>query len=105
MDPLALEGMALFEGSAECWACHTVLGSARSRGIKGPSLSHLAARGRIAAGLIENNKTNLRKWLVDPNAVKPGNIMYRDAKVYTEPERKLTEAQVSALVAYLRSLK
>jgi cytochrome c oxidase subunit 2 len=105
VEPQALEGKALFEGSAECWACHTVLGSARARGTKGPDLSHLASRGHIAAGLLENNQANLRKWLLDPNAVKPGNIMFRDAKVYTEPERKLTEAQVSALVAYLRSLK
>ena len=105
VDPLAKEGMALFHGPAECWACHTVSGSDRARGTKGPDLSHVASRRHIAAGLIENNKTNCRKWLEDPNAVKPGNIMLRDAKVYTDPDKRLMEPQVSALCAYLRSLK
>ena len=105
VDPLAVEGKALFEGAAECGLCHTVSGSDRARGTKGPDLSHVASRRHIAAGLLENNKINLRKWLENPEDVKPGNIMYKDARVYTRPEKKLTEAQISALVAYLRGLK
>ena len=105
-EPLALEGMALFEGNdAQCWACHTVAGSKKARGTTGPNLSHLAGRGHIAAGLLENSKPNLMKWLEDPEDVKPGNIMARDAAVYNDPDKRLSEAQISALVAYLRSLK
>ena len=104
-EPLARAGKELFEGSAECWACHTVAGSDRARGTKGPNLTHLAGRSHIAAGLIENTQANLRRWLEDPNDVKPGNIMFTDATVYNVPDRKLSESQISALVAYLRSLQ
>lgn len=104
-DPLAVEGMSLFEGSAECWACHTISGLGKARGTKGPDLSHVASRKHIGAGLLINNKTNLRRWIEDPCGVKPGNIMCRDAKVYTDPDRELTETQISALIAYLRSVK
>ena len=103
--PLAQEGQALFEGDGRCWACHTVSGSERARGTKGPNLTHLASRGHIAAGLLENTQANLRRWLTDPDDVKEGNIMAKDAQVYNDPEKRLTEPQISALVAYLQSLR
>ena len=105
LDPLAQDGQALFEGGARCFACHTVAGSKRSRGTRGPNLTHLMSRGHIAAGLLENNQANLRTWLRDPDAVKPGNIMGRDALIYIEPENELTEPDILALVAYLQSLE
>ena len=104
IDPLVMEGKTLFEGSAGCFACHTISGSKRSRGTRGPDLTHLAGRGHIAAGLIENTQANLRKWIENPDAVKPGNIMGTEAPVYTDPDKKLTEPEISALVAYLMSL-
>lgn len=105
IEPLALQGKTLFEGDAQCWSCHTVLGSKRSGGTVGPNLSHLASRTHIAAGLVENTRASLKRWLQDPESIKQGTIMYRDAAVYTDPDKKLTEAQVDALVAYLWSLK
>ena len=42
VEPLAVEGQALFDGAGECWACHTVDGSRKARGTKGPNLTHLA---------------------------------------------------------------
>jgi cytochrome c2 len=48
---------------------------------------------------------NLRKWLENPSEIKPGNIMSSQAAVYTDPDKSLTERQISALVAYLTSLK
>ncbi len=104
IDPLALRGKALFEGDARCWSCHTVAGSKRARGQQGPDLTHVASRAHLAAGIVENTQANLRKWLEDPDAVKPGNLMARDAEVYNDPVRELTGADVSALVAYLRGL-
>jgi cytochrome c oxidase subunit 2 len=104
-DPLAIAGKNLFEGDARCWSCHTVEGSTRARGEQGPNLTHVASRNHIAAGIMENTQANLRKWLEDPAAVKPGNLMARDAEVYNDPARELTEADISALVAYLRGLK
>ena len=105
VDPLALEGRDLFVGRALCNSCHTVAGERRARGTKGPNLTHLASRRHIAAGLLENTQANLRRWLEDPDAVKPGNIMAEEALIYTEPARRLTEPEISALVSYLQTLK
>jgi cytochrome c oxidase subunit 2 len=103
---LAYEGRSLFEGrEGECWVCHTVQGSDRSRGTTGPNLSHLASRALIGAGVLENTETNLRAWLESPEAVKQGTIMFRDARVYSDPDRKLSDEQISALVEYLSTLK
>jgi cytochrome c oxidase subunit 2 len=112
-DPLALEGKALFEDQAGCFSCHTVSGVRKARGTIGPNLTHVASRGRIAAGELENTQANLKRWLEDPDDVKPGNIMARDALVYKDadgeysplPSEKLSGAQIDALVAYLRTLK
>jgi cytochrome c oxidase subunit 2 len=105
VEPLAAEGQALFESNdALCWACHTVKGSSKSRGSVGPNLTHLAGRGMIAAGIIENTQSGLRTWLEDNCDVKPGNGMCTGAAVYTDPDSALSESQISALVAYLRSL-
>jgi cytochrome c1 len=54
---------------------------------------------------MENNHENLVRWLTDPNDVKPGNVMSRDAAVYNDPDQALSEPQVAALAAYLRSLE
>ena len=105
-DDLAREGEALFmsrEGG--CFACHTIEGSARARGTTGPNLTHFASRGDFAGSIMENTQENLRKWLQDPQTMKPGNVMARDGGVYNGSLAALTEPQVSALVAYLRSLK
>ena len=48
---------------------------------------------------------NLRKWIENPEAIKQGNIMSAQAAVYTDPDRLLTEKQLSALVSYLTTLK
>tara|TARA_B100000686_G_scaffold211210_1_gene218054 strand:- start:2622 stop:3686 length:1065 start_codon:yes stop_codon:yes gene_type:complete len=106
IEPLAIQGKVLFEGNkAQCWSCHTITGSAKSRGQVGPNLTHFASRGHLAAGVIENNQANLKKWIEDPESVKPGTIMFRDAKVYSDPARKLSDSDLSAIVAYLQTLK
>lgn len=104
-DPLVTEGRALFEDQAQCFSCHTVDGVKKARGTNGPNLTHLGSRSHIAAGLFKNTQANLRMWLTDPEAAKPGNSMAREAVIYTDPDRGLTEAQVSALVAFLGSLE
>ena len=105
VDELALDGKALFEGQAQCFSCHTVAGLRKARGTRGPNLTHLASRRHIAAGVRENTQANLKAWLEDPDAVKPGNIMARDALVYTDPEMKLTVPQIDALVSFLQTLR
>ena len=87
-----------------------------SKGRVGPNLAHLASRQDLAAGMLDNSnpdgsvndsylQENLRKWIQDPNSIKPGNIMSAQAAVYTDPNKKLTEEQISALVNYLTTLK
>ena len=104
-EPMALEGKSLLEDAAQCWACHAVSGSKRAKGSSGPNLTHLASRGRIGAGLADNTQANLRLWIEDPANLKPGTIMARDAQVYTDADKALTDSEVSAIVAYLRTLK
>lgn len=105
-DPLALQGRAIFEGSqAQCWLCHTIKGSEKAQGDIGPDLSHVGRRTHIAAGVRVNTQENLRAWITDPNAIKPGNIMATDAEVYNDPKLKLSDAQVLALVRYLQGLQ
>ena len=59
----------------------------------------------LASATIENNTENLAAWLTDPEAIKPGNIMSRDAPVYTSPDMELSGDEIDALVAYLQNLK
>ncbi len=77
-----------------CVACHTIQGV--SPGVVGPELTHFGSRKTLAAGLLPNTPEHLARWLANPRAVKPGALM---------PKLPLTEAQITALVAYLGSLK
>ncbi len=90
---LAALGRQVFT-SAPCQGCHTIEGV--STGTIGPNLTHVGSRTTIAAGILENTPENLARWIRDPQAVKPGNKM---------PKVDLSEQQLTALVAYLESLK
>lgn len=97
---LAAEGFELFhtEQFADgqmCVACHAIEGT-DAAGVIGPNLTHLASRERFAGSMFEVNEENLRAWLEDPPAQKPGSLM---------PDLELTEEQINALVAYLLSLE
>jgi cytochrome c oxidase subunit 2 len=89
----AAQGRQLFTAQA-CIGCHAIQGVAG--GQVGPDLTHFASRKTIAGGMLANTPENLRRWLKDPPAVKPGSLM---------PDLKLTDAQLTALTAYLTGLK
>ena len=91
-------GQALFTGTGGCQACHSVASDKATEiaGKIGPNLAHIGVRKTFAGAINEFNKTNLRAWLRDPQAVKPGSRM----KI-----GKLTEDQITQLIAYLESLK
>ena len=74
-----------------CIACHQVEGTG---GVLGPTLSHLAARTTIAAGILPNDSASLARWIGNPEAVKPGALMQ---------QFPLSEDDIAALVAYLQS--
>ncbi len=100
-DPaLIAKGKALFQ-SKTCIACHTVRGHG-AQGVTGPDLTHFAARTTLAAGLLENNPEQVRRWIHNPGAVKPGNKM---AKGFIDNNITLTPDDEVALVSYLESLK
>jgi cytochrome c oxidase subunit 2 len=90
----AEQGRALFLSSS-CMQCHAVEGTA-AVGSAGPDLTHFASRGILAAGALENTPENLRRWLADPQAIKPGCHM---------PNMKLSTPQIEEVARYLESLK
>ena len=77
----------------------------KARSNVGPDLTHVASRTQLAAGILDNTQDNLHKWLEDPESIKPGNKMARQATVYTDETKKLNDPEISALVAYLQTLK
>jgi len=93
-DASAMAGRRVFETTA-CINCHTVRGTA-ANGRFGPDLTHLMSRVTIASGAAENTPENLRLWLKEPDAIKPGSLM---------PAMKLSDAELDALWRYMQSLR
>jgi cytochrome c oxidase subunit II len=89
-----LRGQQIFLGAA-CVYCHTIRGTSAS-GVIGPDLTHLASRSTLGAGIIPNTRANLAGWIIDPQSIKPGNLM---PPIYLEAE------DLQALVLYLESLR
>ena len=87
-------GRRVFEATA-CVNCHAV-GGTNGTGRFGPDLTHLMSRSTIAAGAAENTPENLRLWIQNPDAIKPGSLM---------PAMKLSDTELDALVRYLETLQ
>ena len=94
LDPGVQAGREVFEHTA-CINCHAVAGTP-ANGRFGPDLTHLMSRATIAAGAAENTPENLRLWIQDPSVVKPGSLM---------PAMKLNDADLDAVVSYMRTLR
>jgi cytochrome c oxidase subunit II len=92
-DPSVMTGRQVFEQTA-CINCHTVSGTP-ANGRFGPDLTHLMSRTTIAAGAAKNTPENLRLWIQDPEAIKPGSLM---------PAMKLSDADLDAVVNYMETL-
>jgi len=93
-DDSVIAGRKVFETTA-CVNCHSVGGTAAT-GRFGPDLTHMMSRHTIAAGAAENTRENLRLWIQNPDAIKPGSLM---------PAMKLSESDLDALVSYLETLR
>ncbi|MBH27557.1 MAG: cytochrome c oxidase subunit II [Chloroflexi bacterium] len=105
IEPLAAQGKNIFMGArGGCMACHQVKGT-NAMGKIGPDLTHVATRTTLAAGMTNNTQQNLKSWIRNPEKVKPGNLMSANAPIYQEDSDELTEAEISALAAYLGTLK
>lgn len=90
----ALQGRALFQQTS-CMNCHTIRGTLASAGV-GPDRTHFASRKILGAGVVENTPANFRRWLQDPQQVKPGVRM---------PDYKFTDSQVTQLSDYIETLQ
>jgi cytochrome c oxidase subunit 2 len=90
----ASQGQRIFETTA-CINCHTVAGTV-ANGHFGPDLTHLMSRDTIAAGAATNTPENLRQWILNPDAIKPGSLM---------PAMQLSDPDLDALTAYLETLR
>jgi cytochrome c oxidase subunit 2 len=93
-DEKEIGGERVFETTA-CVNCHAVAGT-NATGHFGPDLTHLMSRRTLAAGAAKNTKENLRLWIQNPDAIKPGSLM---------PAMKLSDVDLDALVRYLETLQ
>ena len=87
-------GHDLFMGGP-CVMCHTIRGTTAGSRI-GPDLTHVAGRQTIAAGTLPTTREHLARWVVDSQAIKPGNRM---------PPNPMSDADLQALLTYLETLR
>lgn len=66
------EGARAFE--AHCAACHSLDGRARAQ-IAGPNLAAIGARRSLGGGIIPNEEGAIRRWTLEHQRLKPGNLM------------------------------
>ncbi|MBI3743993.1 MAG: cytochrome c oxidase subunit II [Chloroflexi bacterium] len=113
---LAAQGQQVF-ATHGCLLCHTTSGpeapgtqEGREKGYEsgqsvfpGPNLTYFATRDSFAGSVRDRTEDNLREWLTDPDAVKPGNHMAQLAPAYQNPDLKLSKQDIDALIAYLMS--
>jgi cytochrome c oxidase subunit 2 len=93
LDGAISNGQMIFEQTA-CINCHSVAGTA-ANGRYGPDLTHLMGRDTLAAGAVPNAGVNLRRWIQDPNSIKPGSMM---------PAMGLNDRDLDAVAGYLETL-
>src|SRR5215510_335531 len=93
-DEKVAAGKRAFE-TTSCINCHAVSGTP-ANGRFGPDLTHLMSRGTLASGAAGNTPANLRLWIQNPDAIKPGSLM---------PAMKLSDADLDAVTAYLETLR
>ena len=74
-----------------CGACHTIGGIEGADGRVGPSLKDFKSK-RYIAGRLPNSPAQVRRWIRNPQRIRPGTIM---------PDLGLSEREVKDVVSYL----
>lgn len=103
LDTVAQEGQDLFEDK-NCLSCHATDVQNYSEGTVpiAPDLTNMADRSRVAGFLTSENeddfKQNIVDWIMDPEAIKPGNKM-------TGTYGKVKEDEAEKIAEYLLQLK
>jgi cytochrome c oxidase subunit 2 len=96
VDSLVQRGAQVFAREG-CISCHAVrYGSEPVGGRIGPDLTHIGSRSTIAAGTLPNVRGNLAGWIVNSQALKPGNKM---------PPMPVEGDDLQVLLDYLQSLR
>ena len=83
------------EVTGACAACHSIDPSEIDTDKVGPNLTHLFSRTTFAGSTFDLNEENLRRWLKDTQAMKPGNDM----------QITLSSQKIDQVLAYLTQLK
>jgi cytochrome c oxidase subunit 2 len=81
--------------SQSCVNCHRVRGISE-KGSYAPDLTHLMSRQTLASGMVPNTPENLRRWVADPQQIKPGCLM---------PAFGLSDRERDDIVGYLLTLR
>lgn len=92
-DPATTQGEELFQQS--CIGCHAVSAIGES-GAVGPNLAAFGDRNRVA-GFMDHTEKDLKEWIKNPQAYKPGNLM--------PPFAQFSEEELDAIAVYLMGLK
>ncbi len=99
-EQLVYQGEQLFNGSGACSSCHYQNSSKGwdptvDAGKIGPNLTHIGSRKHFAGAIAPLDEKNLTAWLRNPQEFKPGSLMVI---------RSLKDDEITALVAYIKSL-
>ncbi len=79
-----------------------------SRIVSAPNMTNYSQRHFLGAGIKENSRENLIKWIADPNDIKIGTSMQAHAAVYQERadnKANLSPQEVENIADYLLALK
>jgi cytochrome c oxidase subunit II len=94
LEPALVEGQQRFFHHG-CAACHAIRGTPAVARL-GPDLTHLSSRRTLGAGLMPNDRENLRAWILRPQEMKQGIRM---------PPTTPPPEELEALLTYLESLR
>lgn len=89
------EGKALIAQKG-CGGCHIIPGIEGANGSVGPDLAGVASRTTLAGAVPHTGPDDLKRWILDPPALKPGTQM---------PNLGLTDEEATRITAYLETLK
>jgi len=79
-----------------CTSCHVIDGVSDTAQAAAPNLTHIASRDVIAGASLNFTEDDLKAWLANPPAMKPGSYM---------PNLHLSSDDIDSLIAYLEALK
>src|SRR5207245_7668074 len=57
-----------------CSSCHAIRGTSAAA-LVGPDLTHVGGRTTLGAGAVRNGDDAMRRWIEDPQSIKPGALM------------------------------